>query len=564
VSAETSIRCTRCESVAPWGPFCPRCGAYLEFAGDPPWHPDIVDVIPGAEPPAGPEQVTEEILVTAVTTAESSAGTPPGESDFSHLYSREGTPQASVETPRSSGMGIAAVVGVLVIGVIGGLGLTLLTNGWIGGVFALMCLAWALVLVPRRGGRAASTSGVETGPTSRAGLVAVALILVVGLVRGIGLGFLTNVWIGATFGLVCLAWALVLWPRPRIVPEAPPVVQPAVDRHTAESEVLLVEAVDVVVAEREAPPAVEARAPQDVPTRVIEVPVTAKVSTAIGDVPCPECGGLNFESRHYCQWCGAVMPGVLVAPTTVPHVDQDVDPERGADSRGRAPRLSRSWRGPIVAGTLAFVFLSAVLLTVFGPFAFQFRLGTTQIFQAINQFIDPYAGESPEMQGATATSTLTGTDPDQLLGDDASTFWASEPSFIFGAGNSITITFNDSYTINRAVILPGIQNNLLDVRALATPASVTLTFDDGSSVSQELDTVASQRDYRQLIRFPETTTTKVTLTIDSVYPPRKGSANLVGEVAISGIYFLTPPEPPSIISVPTEIRDNPALPGTTN
>ena len=206
----------------------------------------------------------------------------------------------------------------------------------------------------------------------------------------------------------------------------------------------------------------------------------------------------------------------------------------------------------------------AVILAVFGPFAFQFRLGTTQLFQAVNQFIDPYAGEQPTMLSATATSTLPGTEPDQLLGDDASTFWASEPSFIFGAGNSITVFFDKSHTINRAVILPGIQNTLLDVRALATPATVTLTFDDGSTVTHELDVVAKQSDYRQLITFPRTTTSTVTIRIDSVYAPRKGTPSLVGEVAISGVYFLQPPQPPSILTVPTEIRQNPTLPGTTN
>lgn len=35
----TTIRCTRCGTVTTWTPYCPSCGAYLEFAGDPPWVP---------------------------------------------------------------------------------------------------------------------------------------------------------------------------------------------------------------------------------------------------------------------------------------------------------------------------------------------------------------------------------------------------------------------------------------------------------------------------------------------------------------------------------------------
>lgn len=36
---KTTIRCTRCGTVTTWTPYCPSCGAYLEFAGEPPWVP---------------------------------------------------------------------------------------------------------------------------------------------------------------------------------------------------------------------------------------------------------------------------------------------------------------------------------------------------------------------------------------------------------------------------------------------------------------------------------------------------------------------------------------------
>jgi hypothetical protein len=37
---QPDITCKRCGTVTTWNPFCPTCGAYLEFAGDPPWVPD--------------------------------------------------------------------------------------------------------------------------------------------------------------------------------------------------------------------------------------------------------------------------------------------------------------------------------------------------------------------------------------------------------------------------------------------------------------------------------------------------------------------------------------------
>ena len=32
--AQTPIRCTRCDTLTTWTPYCPSCGAYLEFAGE--------------------------------------------------------------------------------------------------------------------------------------------------------------------------------------------------------------------------------------------------------------------------------------------------------------------------------------------------------------------------------------------------------------------------------------------------------------------------------------------------------------------------------------------------
>lgn len=54
------ITCNRCGTITTWNPYCPTCGAYLEFAGTPAWHPGAVaddpfgtyltDTEPGAHP----------------------------------------------------------------------------------------------------------------------------------------------------------------------------------------------------------------------------------------------------------------------------------------------------------------------------------------------------------------------------------------------------------------------------------------------------------------------------------------------------------------------------------
>lgn len=40
------ITCNRCGTVTSWTPYCPTCGAYLEFAGTPAWHPDFATADP--------------------------------------------------------------------------------------------------------------------------------------------------------------------------------------------------------------------------------------------------------------------------------------------------------------------------------------------------------------------------------------------------------------------------------------------------------------------------------------------------------------------------------------
>ena len=39
----SSITCQRCGTRTTWTPYCPGCGAYLEFAGVPPWTPPAPD-----------------------------------------------------------------------------------------------------------------------------------------------------------------------------------------------------------------------------------------------------------------------------------------------------------------------------------------------------------------------------------------------------------------------------------------------------------------------------------------------------------------------------------------
>jgi hypothetical protein len=140
------------------------------------------------------------------------------------------------------------------------------------------------------------------------------------------------------------------------------------------------------------------------------------------------------------------------------------------------------------------------------------------------------------------------------------TFWASDTSPGFGIGTVLTYNLADASPINRMVIYPGIQGPQFDSRALATPKQITLTFDDGTSITTVLLPVDDERALTQLVEFPAVGTQTVEMTIDTVYPPRGALEGDLGEVAISGTTFLKLPPPPPLFGIQPGVRE-PKLPG---
>lgn len=65
---KTPIRCKRCGTQTSWTPYCPSCGAYLEFAGDPPWVPEPPSS--AASVPEGAEDDTSAVDSPDLASAE--------------------------------------------------------------------------------------------------------------------------------------------------------------------------------------------------------------------------------------------------------------------------------------------------------------------------------------------------------------------------------------------------------------------------------------------------------------------------------------------------------------
>ncbi|MGI9136579.1 MAG: NADase-type glycan-binding domain-containing protein, partial [Candidatus Nanopelagicales bacterium] len=300
----------------------------------------------------------------------------------------------------------------------------------------------------------------------------------------------------------------------------------------------------------------ESRAPQSLDAEEVHVTI-ALAHEVERTVECSECGRMNVDGHRFCDLCGAVLGNAKVAPWVVPVIEEESTEESGGElteegkrkqrrraSKEKKKRMSGSWRNPLIFLTVLGLLLSSFAFAFFGPGAFRFRFGMTRAIQMVTQFVDPYSGKSARITEVSATSSLPGTSPTEAGYSDARTFWASAPSEGFGVGTSLTYTFDSTVEINRMVIFPGIQSAQFDVRALAAPRTVTLSFDDGVKTTVQLDPLESPSDYRQLVKFDHHLTSKVTMTIDAVYPPRGVPSSGIGSVAISGTEFLEVPAVP--------------------
>ena len=529
------ITCTRCGTVVPWSPYCPQCVAYLEFAGEPPWAPDV----PVEEPPAA--VLIEEPLADRSALGEPiRLGSEPSEDiepSVMHLESGaepvEPAPTALIpevsREPAGPAGGSSASPSLPL-----GDGQESAHDS-----FGPRRVPWYQPTPAQRRGYVAS--GVLSG----------FIVLVIAVLVGWSTLFVTIP--------VIMGWALASGWLFFVEDEH------AEDHEEATSE----EATSEELAPEEVAPAeaggLEARAPQLVDAAVVK-PHGSTISRATtGNTPCPTCGKPNGAIRHYCDWCGGVMEGATLSPSTVAVLaasEDDRKPENGKKPKGRRSP-SRSWRQALLAGGVGLLLISTLLIAFLGPGALRFRGGITTVYQQISQWLNPFTGQVQAIDTVTSTSTLPGTSPDLAAGGDVRTFWASDMRPDFGIGTILTYNLADASPINRMVIYPGIQGPQFDARALATPKQITLTFDDGTPFTTVLLPVDDQRALTQLVEFPAVGTQTVAMTIDSVYPPRGALEGDLGAVAISGTTFLKLPSPPPLFGIRQGVRE-PKLPGSTS
>ena len=261
---------------------------------------------------------------------------------------------------------------------------------------------------------------------------------------------------------------------------------------------------------------------------------------SVGGPTCERCHRRNPIWRAYCERCGMVFPHAILAPPRAHESEEGGGHHEKKDS-GKGPHRS-SWWKKVVVGIILCGLIYVIWYYFFGPAAPETRTNVTIQIQRLWEKINPNGGVSAPVKTVVANNSLDGTTAMSLADPAARTFWASAPNQDFGAGSTITVTFATPVEIDRLFIYPGIQNGQLDIRALATPQEITLEFSPTLKITSTLAPVVTQEAHKQLISFPRVTTSTVTITINSVYPPLYLLPDqTVGEVAISALDFLQLP-----------------------
>ena len=261
-----------------------------------------------------------------------------------------------------------------------------------------------------------------------------------------------------------------------------------------------------------------------------------------GDVVCTTCRHFNDPRHAFCTYCGTALPNAVLAPTPG-DLDSPAPEAAEAAPKAKSQPPRRHSRLPWILGIGAVSIIGALIFAFLGPAHNRTTSLIRGAYRSVVEFINPYSGAQAPISSITASSSLEGVSPEALQDKDPRTFWASAPSEDYGAGTTLDFTFARPATIDRIVMNPGIQNQQLSPTALATPAQVTLTFDDGSTTSVYFQALDTNGPFQQVEGFDHVTTQSVHMTIDTVHAPQllNQQQQHIGEVAISVVTFLETP-----------------------
>ena len=502
-SANPNIRCNRCGTLTTWNPYCPSCGAYLEFSGTPAWHPDEqLSTIPPT-PPASSTEVAagdtsdDTVAPDSTTTTDGpvSAGHPTAAgypTPATDATATSPAPGDEHDSPDHHGSGVRHLLaGVLHRGE--------------------HDLDAAEKDVEHEAEHAKKHLEWDVHPDEHH----------------------VRPWWASWGDPVAIPDEHEPVPAAKVMASSGIVPDPEVNNGVVFEGRRVVPAPAIVEPGAELP-----GLPQD-DTQKTRAMGNEELD-ADGET-CTRCELKNPAGRQYCDWCGTPLPGVMLGPESDAYNPYGIK-SSGAVVVSSAPR--RSYVVKIIVLVLVLLTLIwGVWFFFFGPKAEQSRTAIKVVIQQFTEWLAPSIGDEATITNVTASSSLTGTSPLALKSLSSRDFWASEPMTLYGAGSSVTFTFDKQYEIDRVAIYPGIQNQTFDVNALGTPKVVSIDVGNGKVIQAPVKLVESDGDYEQIIQVPVVITDKVIITFDEVYPPRypDPSGNNIGEVSVSAVAFLQVP-----------------------
>jgi hypothetical protein len=516
-SENPNISCNRCGTLTTWNPYCPSCGAYLEFSGTPAWHPD--------------EQLSTIPPITAVgahasadDTSDTAAGTAPSTLESSTSSTGDASPSDGTPSAESAAVGDAGDSSEH---------LEPAHRHRLGDLF-------------HRGERKAEAAEKATELEAEKATADAEKHLEHDIAEA-----KSNIHddLHPTEHEIKPWWAS--WG------ETPTAPDNADDTDAGTAPAAKVSASSGIAPDPEVNDGVVFTSRRVVPAPAIVEPDATlpglpedetQKTRAMGNEEldadgetCARCELKNPAGRQYCDWCGTPLPGVVLGP------ENDAYNPYGIKSSGTvevssAPRRSYAVK-IIVLIVVLLTLIWAIWYFFFGPRAEQTTTAIKVTTQKFTEWLAPSIGAQATITNVTASSSLQGTSPLALSEVSSRDFWASAPMTLYGAGSSVTFTLDKKYEIDRVAIYPGIQNQTFDVNALGTPADVTIDVGDGKVHQAHVSYIQSDSDYEQILQIPTVVTDTVKITFDTVYPPRypdpKGET--VGEVSVSAFAFLQVP-----------------------
>lgn len=495
-SANPNISCNRCGTLTTWNPYCPSCGAYLEFSGTPAWHPDEhLSTIPPASPTPDVDAAASDAAGGTVT---------PGATDAAD--GTDDPPPASEDQQDSSDHHESRVRHLLS-------GLRHRSEHELDA--AEKDLEHELDAAEKDSEHDAEQAKKhlewDAHPEEHR----------------------VRPWWASWGDPVAIPDEHEPLPAAKVMASSGIVPDPEINSGVVFESRRVVPAPAIVEPGAELP-----GLPED-DTQKTRAMGNEELD-ADGET-CTRCELKNPAGRQYCDWCGTPLPGVMLGPESDAYNPYGIR-SSGAVVVSTAPR--RSYVVKIIVLVLVLCTLIwGVWFFFFGPKAEQSRTAVKVVIQQFTEWLAPSIGDEATVSNITASSSLTGTSPLALKTLNSRDFWASEPMTLYGAGSSVTFTLDRQYEIDRIAIYPGIQNQTFDVNALGTPKTLTIDVGDGKEIQAAVKLIESDGDYEQIIPIPVVITDKVTITFDEVYPPRypDPSGNNIGEVSVSAIAFLQVP-----------------------